>query len=92
VDEAVKLLLPDVPAQTALLNGFAHVPPFESVLSVIVVVEPTEDGAGLFLGQHRRRFIGRAVNVLGGPQQRDSVGPVFGEQLFGCADALQGWP
>ena len=52
MDEAVKLSFLDVPAQTALLDGLNHVPPFESVLSVVVVVEAAEDCASLLFGQH----------------------------------------
>ena len=92
MDEAVKLLFLDVPAQTALLDGFAHVLPFETVLSAVVVVEAAEDGAGVFLSQHGLGFIGGAVNILGGPQQRDFVGPVVVEQVFSFTDTPQRWP
>lgn len=64
MNEAVKLLLPDVPAETALFNGLNHVPPFESVLRAVVVVEAAEDGAGLRFCEHGLGFIGSAVNFL----------------------------
>ncbi|MEQ2009521.1 MAG: hypothetical protein ABMA26_22290 [Limisphaerales bacterium] len=87
----MKLSFADVPAQTALFNGLNHVPPLESVLSVVVVVEAAEDGAGLLFREHGLHFIGGAVNILGGPHERDPVGPVFGEELVSFADALQCW-
>lgn len=92
MNEAVKLPFLDVPAESALLDGLAHVQPFKAVLSVVVVVEAAEDGASLLFSQDGPGFIGGAVNIFGGPQQRDFVGPVFGEQVFSLGDALQGWP
>jgi len=49
----VKLPFGDVPAQPALFDGFAHVSPFESVLSVVVVVEVAEEGWGSWLKRVR---------------------------------------
>lgn len=89
MDEAVKLPFGDVPAQTALFNGLAHVPPLNSVLRLVAGEEVAEDGAGLFFSEHGLRFVGGAVNVLGGPQERDSVGPVVREKLLRYADAPQ---
>ncbi|MEN9601881.1 MAG: hypothetical protein RIS56_1487 [Verrucomicrobiota bacterium] len=91
MDEAVKLLFLDVPAQTALFNGLAHVLPFESVLSVVVVVEVAEDRASVLFSQHGLHFVGGAVNFFGSPEERDFVRPVVGEELVSFADALQCW-
>ena len=52
MDEAVKLPFLDVPAQTALLDGFAHVLPFESVLQLVAGEEAVEDCASLLFGKH----------------------------------------
>lgn len=85
MDEAVKLPFLDVPAQTALFYGLNHVPPLESVLRLVAGEEAVEDGAGLLFCEHGLGFIGGAVNFLGGPQERDFVGPVAGEQMFSSA-------
>jgi hypothetical protein len=57
------------------------------VLRTVVGVESEQDGAGLLFSQHGPDFIGGAVNVFGGPHERDSVSPVIGEELPGFADA-----
>ena len=91
MNEAVKLPLANVPAQAALLDDVGKVGPAQTVLRVVLLVENGKEGAGLLFSQHRLGFIGGAVNILGGPQQRHLVGPVFVEQVFSLGDALQRW-
>ena len=87
MDEAMEFPDGDVPAESAVRNRVGDIPPWESVLGVVVVVEGAEEGAGLLFGEHGPRFIGGAVDVVGGPHERDPVGPVTGEQSFGLGDA-----
>lgn len=75
IDEALQLLLPDVPSQSRILDFLREVFPRQPVLPVVVRVEVVENLPGLRFGEHGFLFVGGAVDVCAGPEQRDFVRP-----------------
>ena len=79
----------DVPAVTALLDVFRHVRPAQSVLRVVMEMQIPEQIPGFGFGEDEALFVGRPVNLLGGPDQCDPVSPIVVEQQLGFPAALQ---